>query len=392
MRILIVHNTLNDSRSVSGVLRHYAWMANEWIAAGHPTDFIVARAGFPQLQSLAPKSRLISSDDWFDATRYIAQTWRYFPAYAWRMATAHWLRLPDQYDLVYSSTQLIVEVYAAMILASRARAKFVAKIHHVLAAQKRRGGFFDRLFLWSERKTMRWMNQHADLLICGTPLVAEDFHALERTLGLPRRETIQIGYGVDLEAMPLAANRRKRFDVVVLGRLHEHKGVFDLPHVWREVLQHRPHSHLLVIGEGPHRPRVESIFQQMGIDQSVTFTGGIEETEKNKMLCESRIGLSLSFEEGWGLSINEFLAARLPVVAYDLPIYAHVFPEQIDLVPPGDRIGIAKKLLALLDNEQRQEAQGLRGREFVRRYDFRNVASQELAALKELISQPAPPE
>src|SRR5262245_9301742 len=89
MRILIVHNTLNDSRSVSGVLRHYAWMANEWIAAGHQTDFVVASCGFPQLRELAPHSRLFSSNHFFDATRYLSQTWRYFPPYAWRMAKAH---------------------------------------------------------------------------------------------------------------------------------------------------------------------------------------------------------------------------------------------------------------------------------------------------------------
>ena len=68
MRILIVHNTLNDSRSISGVLRHYTWMANEWIKAGHLTDFVAARCGFSQIRALAPQSRLFSSDDFFDAS------------------------------------------------------------------------------------------------------------------------------------------------------------------------------------------------------------------------------------------------------------------------------------------------------------------------------------
>src|SRR5438045_1945620 len=125
MRILIVHNTLNDSRSVSGVLRHYGWMANEWSAAGHQTDFVAARCGFPQLRELAPHSKLFSSDNFFDATCYLSQTWRYFPAYAWRMASAHWLRVPRRYDIIYASTQLIVEVYAAMTLARRQKAKLV---------------------------------------------------------------------------------------------------------------------------------------------------------------------------------------------------------------------------------------------------------------------------
>jgi glycosyltransferase involved in cell wall biosynthesis len=385
MRILIVHNTLNDSRSVSGVLRHYGWMANEWSAAGHPTDFVAARCGFPQLRELAPRSRLFSSDNFFDATRHLHQTWRYFAPYGWRMLDAHWMRLPERYDIVYASTQLIVEVYASMVLARRMRAKFVAKVHHVLAAQAtQRSGFIDRLFLWSERQTTRWLNRRADLVLCGTPIVARDFNALEKRLGLAPRPTVNIGYGIDLAALPGRENQPKQFDAVLLGRLHEHKGIFELPEIWWQVTAAKPGARLLVIGEGPHRSRMESAFAELGLSKRVTFTGGIGEAQKNDLLPQARIGLSLSFEEGWGLSINEFLGAGLPVVAYDLPIFHHVFPEQLDLVPLGDRTDAARRILALLADPERQHTQGRRGREFVARYDFRAVAAAELAALAAL--------
>src|SRR5688500_5677035 len=164
MRILIVHNTLNDSRSLSGALRHFLYMADEWTAAGHQTDFLAARCGFPQIGQLTPKSRLISSDNIFDATAYLTQTWRYFPAYVFRMLTPHVTRLPERYDVVLASTQLIVEVYPALVIARKQNARLVAKVHHVLATQARhRIGPFDRLFLWSERQTSRWLSQHGDL-------------------------------------------------------------------------------------------------------------------------------------------------------------------------------------------------------------------------------------
>lgn len=385
MRILIVHNTLNDSRSLSGALRHFLFMANEWTAAGHQTDFLAARCGFPQISSLSPGANLISSDNIFDATQYLEKTWRYFPAYAYRMLTAHFTRLAANYDLILASTQLIVEVYPAMVIARRQKAKLVAKVHHVLAAQEKRTGAFDRLFLWSERKTTRWMNKHADLVICGTKFVERDYHEFEKKLGLTRpSKTAAIGYGVDLAAMPLAWEHPHEFDVVHLGRMHEHKGVFDMPHVWKEVVAKKPRAKLLVIGEGPHRSRTESIFAQLGLSKNVTFTGGIPEQKKNDLLCRSRIGLSLSFEEGWGLSINEFLAAGLPVVAYALPIFDAVFPGQLINVPAGNKSAAAQAILSLLDNPARQKELGLRGRAFVQRYDFRNVAREELAALQSL--------
>jgi glycosyltransferase involved in cell wall biosynthesis len=384
MRILIVHNTLNDSKSCSGVLRHYAWMAEEWNKAGHRTDFLVATAGFPQLTKMAPSARLISSDSIFNATRHIEQTWRYFPAYGLRMLTAHTVALPETYDVIYASTQLIVEVYVAMIIARRQGAAFVAKVHHVLAAQQRRGGMFDHLFIWSERRTTEWLNHKADLIITGTRLVGEDLDRLELDLGLTPRKKIAIGYGVDLEHSRPAKLAEKEFDVVFLGRLHEHKGAFDLPKFWRAVKTQNSKARLLVIGEGAHRPRTQQMFADAGLERSVVFTGGIDEAQKNELLAKARIGLSLSYEEGWGLSINEFLAHALPVVAYDLPIFHFVFPNQLNLVPLGDVLSAAAAVNLLLAEENSQIEQGSRGRQFVQRYDFRNVAREEMAVLEEV--------
>lgn len=227
------------------------------------------------------------------------------------------------------------------------------------------------------------MNRFARLIITGTAFVERDFHALERRLGLtPHRNTQPYGYGVDLAQMPLAWDFPQEYDVVHLGRLHEHKGVFDMPHVWKNVIEKKPNAKLLVIGEGPHRSRTQSLFSELGLAHTVTFTGGIPEKQKNDLICRARIGLSLSYEEGWGLSINEFLAAGLPVVAYGLPIFDTVFPGQLTKVPVGDKEATARSILELIDDPARQREQGLRGRGFVQRYDFRNVAKQELAALE----------
>jgi glycosyltransferase involved in cell wall biosynthesis len=384
MRILIVHNTLNDSRSLSGALRHFLYMADEWNRAGHQTDFLAARCGFPQISQLTPKSRLISSDNIFDATQYVAQTWRYFPAYGFRMLTPHFTRVTERYDVVLASTQLIVEVYPALVIARQRKAKLVAKVHHVLAAQEKRVGAFDRLFLWSERKTTRWLSERGDLVICGTKFVESDYKKLESKLGLRHAPTAASGYGVDLAKMPDSSNASKNYDVVHLGRLHEHKGVFHLAPLWKKVVEKWPEAKLLVIGEGPHRPRVEQMFRDLGISENVRFTGGIPEVEKDKLISESRIGLSLSFEEGWGLSINEFLAAAIPVVAYALPIFDVVFPNQLYGVKVGDIDGAANSILRLLGADAERREVGQRGRQFVMQYDYRNVAKSEFALLENL--------
>ena len=387
MRILIVHNTLNDSTSVSGVLKHYAFMANEWNAAGHQTDFVVAQAGFPQLQQLAPGASLHSSDNFFNATKHLAQTWRYFPAYAWRLATAHTLRLPDRYDIIYASGQFIVEVHAARVIARRQQAKFAVKIQHILHSQPKRQGWINRLFLRAERVSTRLIHRHADAVLCLSQVVADDYRALETELGLTPTATRLVGCGIDFAAIASTPPGEKKFDVIFLGRLHEQKGVFDLPQFWQSIVAQQPAASLLIIGEGPHRRETEMRFQQLGLHGSVTFTGGISEGRKNELLAQSRVGVSLSYEEGWGLSVTEFLAAGLPVAAYELPVFRHIFPGQLVPVAPGDWRGLARETAALLTDEPRRIALGNAGRQFAQRYDYRQVAKEELAVLQAVVGR-----
>lgn len=385
MNLLLVHNSLNDSASISGVLKHYALVAREWIRLGHSTDFLLASAGFPQLTDLCPKAGRISSDRFFDASSYLDQTWRYFPAYGWRLLNAHLLRLSKQYDAVYASNFVIFDVYPAWIIARRQRAALVVKLQHVLHLQPKRRGFLDKLFLQTERWTAHIANRHADLTMCLSEVVGADYQDLERRLGLHPSKVIQAGCGLDFSEIDATPPQEKRYEAVFLGRMHQQKGVFELPEVWAQVVANLPSARLAVIGEGPHRARTQRLFEEKGLAENVVFFGGVPEKRKNALLAASKMGLSLSYEEGWGLSVTEYLAAGLPVIAYDLPVFRSVFPQQLDLVKPGDTTAVADRLISLLQNPARQKEIGEQGRRFVRQFDYRQAAGKELALIEKAV-------
>jgi len=382
LRILIVYNTALDGRSVSGVQRHFAGVTRHWVDGGHSVDFFVARAAWPVFRDLYPRSRLISSDNRFDATPYLESTWRYAFPYAWRMVTGPFARIPREYDLVYACCQAIFETHPARAIARRIGAALGVKVHHVLHAQGGRSGFFDQLFLMSERWSTRLLNRHADVILCSTPPVAADFRRLEEDLGLTPRATEVIGYGLDFSEVAFSAEAPKHFDAVLLGRMHRHKGVFDVPSLWSAVRGKRPGSRLLVIGEGPDRAEVQRQCAAAGLGDSVVFTGGITDPEKNRLMAQCRVGLSLSREEGWGLSVTECLGFGMPVVAMHLPIFDHVFPGQLDLVPMGDTTRAAERVLHWLSDDAARIARGREGRAFAERYDYAPVARAEMAALE----------
>ena len=387
MNILLVHNSLNDSTSVSGVLKHYALVAKEWIAQGHTTDFLVASAGFPQVTDLCPEAGRVSSDRCFNASAYIEQTWRYFPAYGWRLLGAHFQRFSRRYDVVYASNFLIFEVYPAWIIARRHRARLVVKLQHVLHSQPKRHGLFDRLFLQAERVATRIANRHADLMMCLSNVVGEDYGKLEEEMGLEPSQVTTVGCGLNFEDVDSTPKMEKEYHVVFLGRIHEQKGVFELPTVWKQVLDSCPDARLVVVGEGPHRPDTQQRFLDLGMSESATFVGGVPEKEKNQLLASSRIGLSLSYEEGWGLSVTEYLAAGLPVVAYDLPVFQSEFDGHLELWPRGDADAIAKALIRWIQNPVECSKVGEKGRRFVRRFDYRTVAQEELDLMMELVEK-----
>jgi len=386
MRILLVHNTLNDSTSISGVLREYVNMARAWREEGHEADFLLARAGFPQLRRLAPESRLISSDNWFNATGHLGQAWRQLPAYAWRCLTAHVTRLPHKYDVVYATCPMVVEVYCARVLARRLGVPWVVKIQHVLGAQPGRIGLVNRLLLWGERKSARWVNRGAARVFCLSPPVAADYRTLEKRLELNPVEPITVGSAIELDQFKTLPDAEREFDLTLLGRMHALKGVLDLPEVWAGVLEQRPDARLAVIGEGPHRADVERAFAERGLSDSATFTGGIGEEEKNELLAKSRVGLSLSSEEGWGLAVHECLASGMPVVAYQLPVLDHVFPSLLDCVPQGDTQAASEAIVALLDDPARRRKRAEAACKYIERYDFRAMAKEELEALQAAVS------
>ena len=374
-----------DARSVSGVQTYFAGVVKHWIAEGHRVDFLVARAAWPVFQELFPQSELISSDNVFDPNRYLGQPWRYLGAFAWRMATARFTRLPVNYDAVLACAQFVYEIGPARILARRCEAALTVKIHHLVSAQRQPAGVFDRMHFVSERVTARWLNREADAILCGTELIARDFNSLESRLGLKPSVTHATGYGLDLDAIPLSVDSAKEFDAVLLGRVHEHKGVLDAIPLWCQVLKSRPESRLLVIGEGPHRAAMESRCAEAGISGAVRFTGAVREAEKADLLSRCRVGLSLSREEGWGLSVNEFLGTGLPVVAMEVPVFRSVFPGQLDLVPQQDVSAASERVLYWLSHPDQARTRGMEGREFVRRYDHRTVAAREMEILRRAV-------
>ena len=99
---------------------------------------------------------------------------------------------------------------------------------------------------------------------------------------------------------------------VALGRLTLHKRVDLLLEMWERV---RPVTggELVIIGDGPERPRLEGL-----AGDSVRFVGNVDERTKASLLASSWALVHAASHEGWGLVITEAGLAGVPSIGFDV--------------------------------------------------------------------------
>lgn len=110
--------------------------------------------------------------------------------------------------------------------------------------------------------------------------------------------------------------------VVCTARMVRRKGQDTLVRAWPTVLDAVPDAHLLLVGDGPDRSRIERMVARRGLTGSVLLTGGVpwqeipaytDAGDVFAMPCRSRLlGLEA---EAFGIVYLEAAASGLPVLA-----------------------------------------------------------------------------
>lgn len=139
-----------------------------------------------------------------------------------------------------------------------------------------------------------------------------------------------------------------------IGRLHPAKGQTYLIQAAARLHLKYPNLHLLIIGDGPLRPSLESELQQSGLPY--TLTGYIPQAHQALPALDLFVLPSLS--EGMGLVLLEAMQAGVPIVASAVGGVPEVLREGKDglLVPPGDPNLLLAACSQLIDNPDYAQA------------------------------------
>jgi len=153
-------------------------------------------------------------------------------------------------------------------------------------------------------------------------------------LGIGPKDRTLISYGIDPTAVDTVPAQQRFYDVVWIGRVHRQKGIDDLLATLKFLAQRLDNFRAIFIGNVRNGllPQV----QALGLEKNVEFSGFVSEEEKIRLFKASRVFLMPSKHEGSPRVIGESIAARTPVVAYEIPNYRPLFGDLARYAPPFD--------------------------------------------------------
>jgi glycosyltransferase involved in cell wall biosynthesis len=157
--------------------------------------------------------------------------------------------------------------------------------------------------------------------------------------------------------------------VVYLGLLAPYQGTDILLQAAAQVLTRVPNAFFLVMGF-PGNERYRVLAERLGIADRVSLPGQIPYLDAHRYLALGDVAVAPKLSETEGnQKIFNYLAAGLPVVAFDTPVSREILGERGDYAVRGDVTSLADRLADLLANPLRARQVGLAGREIALR-DF----------------------
>lgn len=289
----------------------------------------------------------------------------------------------DFHGAIYSTSEGLDNALPSLILKRTSSSNiWVAVVHWLAPLLGRRVSFLPGLLLFLETRIgLLLAKRYSEVILCVSKPTASKL----LRLGIQEGRTVDVCGGVDTDSISrIGGQMTKIYDGLFLKRLHQAKGAFDLPDIWKYVASKRPASKLLIVGEGAQgvASAMKRRFDELGILPNVEFHGPIFETEeKARLLAQSRLLLLPSYEENWGLVIGEALAAGIPVVCYDLPDIRPIWKDNVIWVPLGDRGKFAQTVLDTLEDPEMYVQHAKEGIAFTRALSWDKVAREEFHAL-----------
>ena len=134
-------------------------------------------------------------------------------------------------------------------------------------------------------------------------------------LGVNQEKLITIYNGLDVESVEIAKkSTEKTIDIIYVGKLEPVKGTTLLLNSLKLLKEKFPQFKCLIVGQGREDDSIQSLIKIFGLEENITVLPSLKNGKLVKAISESRVLVSTSYSESFGLAIAEAMLAGTPVV------------------------------------------------------------------------------
>jgi len=154
-----------------------------------------------------------------------------------------------------------------------------------------------------------------------------------------------------------------------------------------EIVQQRVPSKLLLVGDGPERPRLERMSRELGLFEHVRFLGKQDAIEE--ILAVADLFIIPSENESFGLAALEAMACEVPVISSNAGGLPEVNIHGVTgfLSDVGDYESMAQNALTLLEDEDLLKTYRYNAVEQARKFDISIILPQYEAYYEKVVER-----
>ncbi|AUX10570.1 glycosyl transferase family 1 [Halalkaliarchaeum desulfuricum] len=232
----------------------------------------------------------------------------------------------------------------------------------------------------------------ADRIVSNSQITQDSFRWYERLL-LKDSQLDVIHNGVDIERIDNVItetpnlNEESSLRICTVGRMVPVKNQSTLLRAFDSVVEEHQQAELLFVGDGPLRSELETLAVDLGINDNVQFTGEVPRHRVYEIFAQSDVFAMPSIAEGFCVAVVEAMAAGLPVVVSDIPIFHEVVDDVGIFAQANDPSQFTTAISKLLSKPVERDRLGKLGSRRVReQFSLEETAKQYIEVYEQCVA------
>ncbi len=208
-------------------------------------------------------------------------------------------------------------------------------------------------------------------------------------MGIKPDKIVTIPPGIDLKMYQPNFTIKQPNLIIHTGRLKKYKSTDHLILATKQLVERKKDFRVVIIGDGDDLSRLQELTKKLSLENHVTFTGYISETEKIKYYQQASVLVENSIKEGWGMIVIEANACGTPVVAARSPGLRDAVLDQNTgfLYDYGNINELAQKIEMLVDNPNINRQFAYAGIEWAKNFSWDNAAKDMMKIIKKTVEE-----